>query len=322
MPPPVQNKLSNKYEVIDSPLTERDLVTPAYATVDENMHRVFQPRFENTASCTDPTPSSSLSECNYSIPTKHGAGGLSVAQYSSSELISVPETLEENVHNSSISDGSEKSTSSNFKEDCHGYLSVLDSEKHKQGSSGKYVAPNQLSIENPGKHFQQPVPRSKISFTTTSMPSLLDDEKSGSLKDPPPKPPRKGRSSGAGRFQESFSSRPFTSNQYQSPRPSAPEIFVKSAYTSTDDIDRIRLRLQRLHDDAMGNAESDTKLSLPDESLLYASPRSSPASSITSLPGQQTQGYYATPRPSLPHLFPEEMKPFVANDNVGTPQEV
>ena len=313
IPQLAQSSSSNKYESIDSPLSAKDLVSPAYSTVDEGHVGFIHPDAEK------PGFGKRFVDGNYKIPTNRQLSKIPMAQYESSELLGDNDLLDENKNNFSLISDPENSS---YPRDANdGYLSVTESTKRKQSPINMYVSPNRVSSKSVDKQYQKPAPRSRTNFTTTSMPSLLDDETSKNLKNPPPKPSRKkDLSAGAKPSLDVSPSRHIATDQYQAPRPSAPNIFVKSAYTSTDDIDSLRTRLQKIHDQALLDAESDSRLSLPaSETILYASPRSSAASSVASLTGQPPQDFYATPRPSLPQIFPGESNRLMA-DNAWTTQ--
>ena len=316
-PMPVDNvKSANKYESIDSPLTEKDLVQPAYCTVDEETGNLVLP----------PSEEPSSSHTNFSVGQygnpKNKAPLLTIAPlsvYASSEYLDDNDQSEVTQVDAAIPHYATVDSSKSYaKRENDGYLSTEAAEKTiAQTSQGHYVVPNELSSNNLEKHFQKPVPRPAINVATTSLPTLLDNNRGGSVNGPPPKPIRRKQLSSTGVKRIRDRSPSNSVERYQSPRPSAPDIFVQGAYQSTEDIDRVRIRLQMIsaQHSNLSDTDSEGKLSqLRAESNFYDSPRSSPATSLTSLTGQQPKDFYATPRPSLPQVNPDEIKRLVAEN--------
>lgn len=204
---------------------------------------------------------------------------------------------------------------------------IANASKQPFLSSGEsvYIDPNYTSTENLSKHFIKPIPKPGISSSITSLPDLYGESPNPSpIKKPKPQPVRRRAKSPLAVVEHETSasiSTPQsekkiknTESRYNVPRPSAPAIFIQSAYSTNEDLKQIQAHLQMI---AVGNspnispAESLDKMFVPKRGsmMLYDPPRisppnsltASPESSIESLQDEQSTGIriYDIPRPSI-----------------------
>ena len=317
LPPPseiTKNPLAQgcKYETIDPPFSSHDSVLPAYCSIDHEQMNLLERDFEFSSRESIPVGEyGSAGELTGQKLGKQAAPYLSVESFVSSE-----HSDDFGVNNIGESNTPLiQSARSSPVVSRDGYLSSLSNinENVRRSTQNIYVSPNKTSLESLENYFKKPVPNPGIDINAAP----LDEDNKTTEVHPLKAAKRKQHpeerinfSAGQSKVMgENVLSKSPKSGMYKSPRPSAPDIFVKcAAYTSTDDIARIKHHLQNIASDNYHNSlSSGTPSNRKKEFAFYDSPKSSPLSGSTNSLRDQHK-FYDTPRPSLPNIFPEQMK--------------
>ena len=305
LPLPQLTANSNKYESIKTHLNEKDMVAPAYCSLEEERENLFSP-LSDAASTQGSLP---IGEYGFSQRSKITHNKY-IETRVSSDTFDISDANDENDKEQN----SKLLPQPNIGKD--GYLSLLSavSEENRKSMQNLYVSPNKVTNENIENHFNKPEPKPGKELENSTSVNLvtLKKKSTSSIVSKFNKLAEENNVKHEDKLMETIPDHDFQPHlqisehrRYKAPRPSAPEIFVKSAYTSSEDVENIRKRLEKIVTDGqqVKSTQSETKLSTFEVGLNhYDSPASSSKNSLI----DSQSGYYDTPRPSLAQIFPIE----------------